>query len=159
MNVSASRRMNLLPPSASLTALPGPRPLCPLCGHFPRYRGNLPSKREARGVRRNDVCCANDVGCAQRCLLCKTMLPSAKGLPPSASLTALPGPRPLCPLCGHFPRYRGNLPLINAGGQGGARLPGAKGHSLRLFEPPPSKREARGVRRNDVCCANDVYLR
>ena len=28
----------------------------------------------------------------------------AASLPQSASLTALPGPRPFCPLCGHFPR-------------------------------------------------------
>ena len=36
-------------------------------------------------------------------------------IPQSAPQTALPGPRPLCPLCGHFPRYRGNLPFTQGG--------------------------------------------
>ena len=30
-------------------------------------------------------------------------------------MPALPGPRPLCPLCGHFPRYRGNPPFRQGG--------------------------------------------
>ena len=41
-------------------------------------------------------------------LLLRSSDPSVKD---RRSLTALSGPGPFCPLRGHFPRYRGNLPL------------------------------------------------
>ena len=41
-------------------------------------------------------------------LLLRSSDPSVKN---RRSLTALSGPGPFCPLRGHFPRYRGNLPL------------------------------------------------
>ena len=36
-------------------------------------------------------------------------------IPQSAPLTALSGPRPFCPRCGHFPRWRGNPPFTQRG--------------------------------------------
>ena len=94
----------------------------------------------------------NDVACGKRCLLRKTMLPAANGaIPQSASLTApftqgsLGGVRrnDVCCAndvgCAQRPFSEG---AVSEADWGSVFL--GMGHSLRLFEPPPSKREARG---------------
>ena len=109
---------------------------------FPRQCAHwLGMTRKDRCTSEKSLPCVKGGGCAKRnrrdCTVSIWHNPPVKN---RRFLPALPGPRPFCPLCGHFPRWRGNLPFTQGGLFG---VPSRGRGGRKAFRLPVSSRAER----------------